>query len=75
MTLEELVKEARQLPPGQMADLFDVLLAETFTAPDAVIEAAWRQETQRRVAEIQEGRVTGVPGEVVMAELRQIVGR
>ena len=33
MTLEELVKEARQLPPGQMADLFDVLLAETSPRP------------------------------------------
>jgi putative addiction module component (TIGR02574 family) len=75
MTLHELVNEARRLPPGQMAELFDVLLAETFAAPDAVTEAAWRQETQRRVAEIQDGRITGVPGEMVMAELRRIVGR
>jgi hypothetical protein len=75
MTLQELVSEARQLPRAQMAELFDVLLEETFAAPDAETEAAWQQETRRRVAEIEGREITGIPGEQVMAELREIVGR
>jgi putative addiction module component (TIGR02574 family) len=74
MTLQQIVSEARQLPRDQISELFDLLLAESFAQPDPENDAAWRVETSRRVAEIQSGRVKGIPGEQVMAELRQIVG-
>ncbi len=75
LTLDQLVAEAQQLPREQSAELIDRLLAETFRAPDAEIEAAWKSETRRRVAEIESGAEPGVPGEQAMAELRRIVGR
>lgn len=74
MTLQQIVSEARQLPREQLSELFDLLLAESFAQPDAEIDAAWRTETGRRVADIHAGRVRGVPGEQVMAELRKTVG-
>ena len=73
MTLDQIVTETRQWPPGQIAELVDRLTTEL--QPDAEVEAAWRTETRRRVAEIESGRVEGVPGEVVSARIRQIVGR
>ena len=59
----------------QAAELFDRLLVETFAQPDPGIDAAWRQEIRRRIADIESGREPGVDGDEVMAELRKIVGR
>ena len=73
MTLDQVVTETRQWPPGQVAEQVDRLTTELH--PDAEDEAAWRAETRRRVAEIESGRVEGVPGEAVSARVRQIVGR
>ncbi len=74
MTLQQIVSEARQLPVEQLNELMDQLLAECFARPDPEIDEAWRTETRRRVAEIQSGKVTGLPGEEVMSEVRKIVG-
>jgi putative addiction module component (TIGR02574 family) len=74
MTVQQIVNEARQLPREQMSELFDLLLAESFAQPDPEIDAAWREETRRRVTEIRSGQVQGIPGEQVMAEVRRIVG-
>lgn len=74
MTVEQIVAEARQLPREKKTELFNLLLVESFAQPDPEIDAAWRVETRRRIAEIESGKVQGIPGEQVMAELRQIVG-
>ena len=42
--------------------------------PSPEIDSAWRAEIRRRVAEIENGQVHGVPGETVSARVRQIVG-
>ncbi|WP_404424361.1 addiction module protein [Nibricoccus sp. IMCC34717] len=58
-----------------MSELFDHLLVEAFAQPDADIDTAWREETRRRIGQIERGEVQGVPAAEVMAELRKIVGR
>lgn len=73
MTLDQIVAETRQWPPSQVAELVDRLATELQS--DAEVETAWRAETRRRVAEIESGRVEGVPGEIVSARIRQLVGR
>jgi putative addiction module component (TIGR02574 family) len=75
MTLQQIMSEARQLPREEMRQLLDLLVLESFAQPDSDIDAAWRTETRNRVAEIESGKVQGIPGEQVMAELRQIIGR
>jgi hypothetical protein len=75
LTLDQIVAEARLLPREQTAELFDRLLAETIDTPDPEIEQAWKIETRRRIAEIENGTEPGVPGEQAMVELRRIVGR
>jgi putative addiction module component (TIGR02574 family) len=74
MTLKELYAEARQLPREQAAELMDLLLIDTFSAPDTAVEAAWGREIDRRLAELDSGKVQAIPGEQVMAEIRKIVG-
>ena len=39
------------------------------------VEAAWRAEIERRVKEIDEGKVQLIPGEQVMNELRSQLKR
>lgn len=75
LTLDQIVAEARQLPRDQAAELFDRLLADTVSTPDADVEQAWKDETRRRIAEIESGPEPGVPGDEAMAQLRRIVGR
>ena len=75
MSVEQIVSEARRLPREQAAELFDRLLVEAVATPDPEVDAAWKQEIRRRIAEIESGGESGVDGDKVMAELRQIVGR
>jgi hypothetical protein len=57
MTVEQLLAEARQLPREEMNQLFDQLLVEAFAQPDPEIDAAWREETRRRIGQIERGEV------------------
>lgn len=75
MTIDQIVAEARQLSPEQVAELLDRLAAELHGGTDPVIDEAWKTETRRRIAEMESGEDPGIPGEEVMAELRRIVGR
>jgi len=75
MSVEQIVSEARHLPREQAVELFDRLLVENLAVPDPEIDAAWKQEIQRRITEIESGREPGIDGDEVMAELRKIVGR
>ena len=73
LTLDQIVAETRQWPPSRVAELVDRLTTEL--QPNAETETGWRAETRRRVGEIESGLVEGVPGEVVSARIRQLVGR
>jgi putative addiction module component (TIGR02574 family) len=74
MTLKEIYAEARQLPREQAVELMDLLLFETFSSPDPQIEEAWGRETDRRLSELESGKVSGIPADQVMSEVRKIVG-
>jgi putative addiction module component (TIGR02574 family) len=74
MTLKELYAETRQLPREQAAELMDLLLLDTFSEPDPAVEESWGREIELRVAELESGKVKGIPSEEVMAKARKIVG-
>jgi len=44
-------------------------------ATDAEVEQAWKEETRRRIAELESGAVKCVDGPTVMAQLRRITCR
>ena len=75
MTLDQIVEEANHLPPEQVAELVDRLTLSLHHAVDPEIEEAWKQETRRRLAELESGKVKAIDGEKVSERIRLIVGR
>ena len=64
--LEQVTKEAMDLPPRQRLALAEFLIESTETTADPEAEAAWDAEIRDRIRAIDEGRVTGVAYEDVM---------
>ena len=75
MTLEEIVEAASHLPREQVAEVLDRLSLVLHEGIDPDVDAAWKQETRRRLAELESGKMEGVSGEAVSARIRKIVGR
>ena len=67
---EEILSAALSLSPNQRAMLTDHLLASFDSPNQKEIDAAWAEEAERRMREIDEGRVEATDGELVMQELR-----
>jgi putative addiction module component (TIGR02574 family) len=74
LTLDEIVQETRNWPPERVGELVD-RLTEDLHASGPEIEAAWKKEIDRRIEEIQTGKVKGVPPEEVTARIPKILGR
>ena len=74
MTLDSIVEETRQLPADVVAELVDRILRARHGGMDQSIEQSWKEETRRRIAEIQNGEVQGIPGEEVSAQIRKKLG-
>lgn len=70
---DTLERELLHLPKADRARLAQVLLAslhaEEAAASPAEIEAAWESEIARRVDEMRNGTVAGIPAEQVFAEV------
>ncbi len=68
---DQLETQLLGLPPRDRARLAEVLLAslETAGASDSLAETeeAWRVESERRLAELRNGTVVGIPAEQVFA--------
>lgn len=75
MTMDQIVKEASQLPREQVAEVVDRLTLVLHTDIDPEIETAWKQEARRCLAELENGKVQPIPGDVVNSRIRKIVGR
>lgn len=72
--VDELSQNALELPPEERIRLAEKLLA-TVHELDGEVEAAWDQEIQRRLAEIDNGTAKLVPAEDVFAEVRRTLKR
>lgn len=67
---EDLEAAALSLPRGERARLAERLIASL--DEDAEIEKAWREEIQRRVAELRAGEAKTIPAEEVFEELDEL---
>jgi putative addiction module component (TIGR02574 family) len=72
-----IIEEARKLSPQERVELVDLLEAE-FAGEESEgtpeeIEAAWREEVERRVAAAERGETTFVDAEEVLARMRQLI--
>ena len=69
--LEEVTREAIQLPRHQRLTLARLLIELDDPGSDADIEGAWDEEIRARVRAVEEGRVEGIPYEQVLARVDQ----
>ena len=74
MTLDQIVEETRQLPPDTVAELIDRILIARHGGLEPGIEQRWKEEVRRRIQEIQNGEVEGIPVEESLARMRTIAG-
>ena len=70
---EKVRSEALRLPLHERARLAEELIASL--DEDAEVDAAWAQEIQRRIAEVESGAVELVDADEVMARLRASIRR
>ena len=66
--LEEITKDALELPSRQRLALAEFLLESTDVAADPNAEVAWDVEIRDRIRAIDEGRVVGISYEEVTRE-------
>jgi putative addiction module component (TIGR02574 family) len=73
MAIEKILQEALALPPEERGALVSALL-ETLEPEGDVTEqeweAAWSAELERRARDLDEGRVTPIPLDEAMRQLR-----
>lgn len=70
--VEELSRKARALPPKERIRLAEQLLSSVRDT-DEEIEAAWADEIERRLAEVENGTARLIPSEEVFAEIRRLL--
>lgn len=72
---DQILSVALSLSPGERAMLADHLLASLDGPNQKEIDAAWAEEAERRMREIDEGKAELIDGELVMERLRAKVPR
>ncbi len=75
MTLDQIVEETRQMPADVVAELVDRIMLARHGIDDSTLDRGTQATVRRRVQEIRSGTEKGVPGDVVSARIRRIVGR
>jgi putative addiction module component (TIGR02574 family) len=65
----ELFAQASNLSEEERATLAGLLIESLESESDADVEEAWRNEVERRVAELDSGAAKTVPWETLRAEL------
>jgi putative addiction module component (TIGR02574 family) len=75
ITLDQIVEETREMPAEVVAELVDRIMVARHGGIEPSVAAAWKTEIDRRIEEIQTGKVKGVPAREVSARIRKILGR
>ena len=70
-TLHGIATEALKLPNTEREALIETLVASV--VPPSSLHPEWEAEIARRLADIETGRVTLIPGEQVFAEVRALI--
>jgi putative addiction module component (TIGR02574 family) len=77
VTRDEIIQAAKALPPGERLTVArDIALSaesEGAELSETEWDAAWADEAERRLLEIEEGKVKEIPGEEVTARVRAIL--
>ena len=75
ITLDQIVEETRELPSDTVAELIDRIMVARHGGVDSSVANAWKTETDRRIAEIESGKVKGVTPAENAARIQKILQR
>jgi Putative addiction module component len=72
LTLDQLISEATALPDAAKAVLIDKITESMVDQVDQDILMAGVKKAQKRMAEIDSGAVQTIPGDIALAQIRQL---
>jgi Putative addiction module component len=75
LTLDQLISEATALPDAAKAILIDKIVESMTRQIDQDILMAGVKKAQERMTEIDSGSVQTIPGEIALAQIRQLLGK
>ena len=75
LTIDQITTEAMQLSVSSRAELAEKLVRSLDFSEDDDLQRIWATEAIRRRDDVRSGRVKTIPGEQVLAEVRQMLGR
>lgn len=75
LTIDQITAEAMHLPLSSRAELAEKLVGSLDFSDDGDIQQAWASEAIRRRDDVRSGKVKTIPGEEVLAEVRQMLER
>ncbi len=67
ITLDQIVEETREMPAEVASELVDRIMFARHGGFEPPVAAAWKTEPDRRIAEIESGKVQGIPLEESLA--------
>jgi hypothetical protein len=72
LTLDQLISAATALPDAAKTILIDKIEESMIGQIDRDILAAGVKKAQERMAEIDDGTVQAIPGDIALAQIRQL---
>jgi Putative addiction module component len=72
LTLDQLISEATALPDAAKAILIDKITESMVDQIDQNLLMAGVKKAQKRIAEIDSGAVQTIPGDIALAQIRQL---
>jgi putative addiction module component (TIGR02574 family) len=72
-TSEEIFRDAMALPPDARAELAERLIGSLAEDVSLEVRTAQLAEVRRRIAEVESGEATLIPGDEVLARVRRLL--
>jgi hypothetical protein len=68
LSADQIVEETSDWSEDAVADLVDRILRARYGEADPSVDKAWRDETPRRIADMESGRAQGIPIEETLVQ-------
>jgi hypothetical protein len=75
LSADQIVQETSDWPEDAVADLVDRIWRAKYGDVDPSVDKAWHEETRRRIADMESGKVRGIPLEETLAKTRNFTGQ
>ena len=75
ITLDQIVEETSEMPNEVVAELIDRIMVARHGGIESSVTESWKTETDRRIAEIESGKVKGITPEENAARIQKILRR